>query len=302
MLERLLQHESLPNENELLGIYGRLITNGFNILDPEMNSIATGIYLAVSIVDHCCKPNAVATFEGKKLSLRLLEDIPQFSWSKVFISYIDLLSPCEERRNELKERYYFLCTCSRCVDEEETQLMNAACCPNKKCDAAVNITDSIEECPKCGQTIDNSFIDRFKTVMTFTKEKLDEMKTIAYLDILEICLRKQEGVLHPFNIYHIKTLDSAFESSILMQKWEDAVEYGIRSLPGYRRYNGNYHAFLGVNLMKIGKMELLLDRPVNALQHLKESATILKVTHGENHSIYVRQLVPLLHQAYQLNL
>lgn len=80
-----------------------------------MNSIATGIYLAVSIVDHNCVPNAVATFEKRKLYIRLLEDIPSFDWSKVFISYIDLINTRDDRRKELKAQYYFLCTCSRCV-------------------------------------------------------------------------------------------------------------------------------------------------------------------------------------------
>lgn len=48
-----------------------------------MNAIGTGIYLGVSVVDHSCKPNAVATFEGTTLSIRLIEDIPSLDWSKV---------------------------------------------------------------------------------------------------------------------------------------------------------------------------------------------------------------------------
>lgn len=201
-----------------------------------MNSIATGIYLAVSIIDHSCNPNAVATFNGKKLFLRALEDIPDFSWDKVFISYIDLLNTRDIRRKELKENYYFLCTCSRCVDTEELSLMTSACCPNKKCDKAfVPSSDMIKECPKCDEAITIDFINKFETVMNFTIEQLEEMKAMFYLDVLELCLRKQEGVFHStFNVWHIKTLDSAFESAITMQKWKDAVDYGIRMLPGYR--------------------------------------------------------------------
>lgn len=50
--------------------------------------------------------------------------------------------------------------------------------------------------------------------------------------------------------------------------------------------------------MKIGKIELLLDQPVSALQHLQEASKILKVTHGENHPIYKEQLYSLLNEAY----
>lgn len=64
-----------------------MIVNAFNILDQEMNSIATGIYLGVSITDHSCKPNAVATFDGTTLFIRIIEDMPSVDWSKVFFLY-----------------------------------------------------------------------------------------------------------------------------------------------------------------------------------------------------------------------
>lgn len=72
--------------------------NAFNILDQEMNSIATGIYLGVSITDHSCKPNAVATFQGTTLFIRTIEDLASTNdWSKVF--YVDFA-------------FIFSCTCS----------------------------------------------------------------------------------------------------------------------------------------------------------------------------------------------
>lgn len=54
------------------------------------------------------------------------------------------------------------------------------------------------------------------------------------MDVLHICLRRQEGILHPLNVYHLKTLDLAFESAITLEKWEDALDYGLRLLPGFR--------------------------------------------------------------------
>lgn len=73
----------LPNSAELMGIYGRLCVNSFNILDSEMNSIGTGMYLGPSIIDHSCKPNAVAVFEGTTIIIRALENFPHFDWSQV---------------------------------------------------------------------------------------------------------------------------------------------------------------------------------------------------------------------------
>lgn len=70
-----------------------MIVNAFNILDQEMNSIATGIYLGVSVTDHSCKPNAIATFDGTTLFIRTIEDLPSIDWSKVFeiVIFINLL-------------------------------------------------------------------------------------------------------------------------------------------------------------------------------------------------------------------
>lgn len=59
------------------------MVNGFNILDPEMTSLGTGIYLGVSIIDHSCEPTAVAVFSGTTIVIRSLVDIPEFNWSKV---------------------------------------------------------------------------------------------------------------------------------------------------------------------------------------------------------------------------
>lgn len=119
--------------------------------------------------------------------------------------------------------------------------------------------------------------------------------------MLQLCLKKQENILHPFNIWYVKTLDAAFESAINMEKWEEALEFGIRLLPGFRKYNGDHHPLVGIALMKLGKIELFLEKPVNALQHLKEASLILKVTHGEKHTLYKDQLIPLLQEAHAVS-
>lgn len=119
-----------------------MIVNAFNILDQEMNSIGTGIYLGVSVTDHSCIPNAVATFDGTTLHIRTIADLPSVDWSKVniffefnalcyrsviaisnlqlllnqiFISYVDLMDTTETRRHDLEKNYYFLCKCERCL-------------------------------------------------------------------------------------------------------------------------------------------------------------------------------------------
>lgn len=53
------------------------------------------------------------------------------------------------------------------------------------------------------------------------------------LDVSKICLKKQEGVLHTFNIQYVRTLEAAFDASVNLNSWEEAEHYGKRLIPGY---------------------------------------------------------------------
>lgn len=86
VLYQFLGESLMPNFAELMGIYGRICTNCFNILDINMNTIAAGIYLGPSVIDHSCKPNAVAVFEGTTIVIRTLIDLPCLDWLQVSIN------------------------------------------------------------------------------------------------------------------------------------------------------------------------------------------------------------------------
>lgn len=188
----------LPNSAELMGIYGRICVNSFNILDPEMNSIGVGIYLAPSIIDHSCQPNAVAVFEGTKIMIRITEDLPRLDFSlviikfkvksvvfstsffffnfKVRISYTDILSPTEDRRKELQQSYYFVCDCSRCTNPQK--FITAAACPNDRCEHPCLINKE-KACAKCRTQITDKYKEKFQEVTEFTVNQLNNMKSMA---------------------------------------------------------------------------------------------------------------------------
>lgn len=142
-----------------------------------MNSIATAIYLGVSITDHSCQANAVATFEGNELHIHAIEDMECLDWSKIFISYIDLLNTPAERRLDLKEHYYFLCCCSKCINPQETKEMMAALCPNRNCGVGVNPEQT--NCKRCNAGISPKLRNAYNSVMAFTRSNLEAMKDVA---------------------------------------------------------------------------------------------------------------------------
>lgn len=54
------------------------------------------------------------------------------------------------------------------------------------------------------------------------------------LDVCKVCLKKQKGVLYKFHLKHIKVLDLAFESSIDLEAFDSALEYGLELIECYR--------------------------------------------------------------------
>ncbi|GLV43770.1 SET and MYND domain containing class 3 [Carabus blaptoides fortunei] len=300
VLHEYLQDTPLPNTAELLGIYGRMCINGFTILDAEMTSIGTGIYLGASVIDHSCKPNALAVFEGTTIYIRTTEALAVFDWSQIFISYTDVLNTPEDRQKELLATYYFVCQCQLCLDNSLTRHMHSATCPNTVCSALITMTTDREtdviRCDVCAENITKDFIRNYRDAIEYTEIHLQDMRNMAYLDICRMCLQKQQGFLSSINLMHVKTLDLAFESSIQMGLWDDAEEFGIRMIPGFRKYYGDFHPLLGLLYLKIGKILLYKKKSLPALEYLQEAQIILSVTHGPAHSLYKESFVPLMRQ------
>ncbi|XP_011875678.1 PREDICTED: histone-lysine N-methyltransferase SMYD3 [Vollenhovia emeryi] len=293
VLLQFLGEANMPNVAELMGIYGRMCTNSFNILDVNMNTIGVGIYLGASVMDHSCRPNAVAVFEGTTIVVRTVTDLPSLDWSQIRISYVDLLNSNKDRREELHSSYYFWCDCERCKSEEP--MAEAAACPSSSCDSPCSV--EADECGKCGARISEEFKQTFREVVDFTAHHLEKMKTMAYLDVSKICLKKQKGVMHKFNIQHVRTLEMAHIAAMNLECWEDAEFYGNELVPGYLMYYGEIHPLTGLLYLTTGKIQLHLGKPKEGLRALNKASAVLTITHGNKHSLVQEELRPLLYQA-----
>ncbi|GJQ73890.1 putative MYND finger protein [Trypoxylus dichotomus] len=248
VLKEFLSDAIMPNSVELLGMYGRMCINSFNIIDSEMKTLGTGIYLAASILDHSCEPTAVATFIGTTLYIRSLCDMKCLDWNKVYISYIDVLNSPKERQNELEKQYYFLCQCPKCIDDTVLGIMNAAVCQNVDCGGYINMNNvdinDLVKCGKCNTQLEKEFI--------------------TDLDVCKICLEKSQGILYKLNIQHVKLLDSSFECSIDLEQWNDAKNFGTQLLEGYLFYYNDLSPLLGLLYMKLSKIHLLFNEEKEA--------------------------------------
>lgn len=139
--------------------------------------------------------------------------------------------------------------------------MNAAACPNVKCSAPQYFDLKPLHCNNCQTKIDSAYIKSYEELLDCTKMHLGEMKDIACeyisnidyssqlfrgqktnafarytvdLDVCTVMLKKQRNVFHPTNVWHIKTLDMAFESAINVGKLDLALDYGNVLVNGLR--------------------------------------------------------------------
>ncbi|XP_025986254.2 histone-lysine N-methyltransferase ASHR1 isoform X2 [Solenopsis invicta] len=291
----------VPDMTKWVDIYGKAFINSYSIQDREMESIGTGLYLGASIIDHSCKPNAIVTFEGTMIIIRTLTDLPSLDWSQVSISYVELLDSTESRRQKLHEMHYFWCNCERC--EQEDIMVEAAACPNSSCDSPCSI--KADKCGNCNAQISVEFKKTFEQVVDLTANYLKYLKEgdddLNNWSIIKMCLEKQKGVMHRFNIQHINTLNLARAIAINLECWDYAEIYNKELLPGYSLYHGEIYLETGLLYLETGNIQLKLKKPKEALETLNKAKMVLTITHGDEHPLVREELKLLLNEAIESN-
>ncbi|XP_037779902.1 N-lysine methyltransferase SMYD2-A-like isoform X2 [Penaeus monodon] len=153
-LQVLLGKSNIPEREELIQIFGKVMVNSFCLLDHHLKPVGTSLYLAASIFDHSCAPNAFVSFVGSKLVVRTLVEWPELHLDMVHISYLDTMNSREHRRTFLQDSYYFACDCRLCRDEEHARTASSIRCRSKACGTPVHVDESgtgwVDPCGACG--------------------------------------------------------------------------------------------------------------------------------------------------------
>ncbi|XP_076343608.1 histone-lysine N-methyltransferase SMYD3-like [Tachypleus tridentatus] len=284
-LKLFIGEENLPPYNEIVDIFGKMVVNSYCIYSGDLQEIGTGLYLGASFFDHSCEPNAAVTFNGPTLYVRTLQDMDELDYKRIFISYIDQMATTKERQRSLKEQYFFVCQCYRCNDPKLVKnIKDILMTKTMKCATEEDVTKVTEESKR--------------TVELLAKKKKENDAPSTILEICKHCLSQQEGVLDSSNVLCVKILDQAFDASISLGKWEEAIDFSLATLEPYRLYYGNYHPNLGIQLFRIGKIELFMERLNAAKKILLQAEKVIAVTHGTKHPIY-QDLLKLIDQCQE---
>ena len=112
--------DDMPDFQEFVRLYGMVVINDFELTQScgtwEDESLGMGVFLAPSIVDHSCRPNAEVEFKGNRLLMRSLVDRKEVCIDKVFFSYISE-EDSAKRREYLQKYFFFDCRCEQCLEE-----------------------------------------------------------------------------------------------------------------------------------------------------------------------------------------
>lgn len=102
------------DKQELVRFLCRFRCNNFAICDEQLFAIGEGTYPVASLFNHSCRPNAAVIFDGALALVKALENIQP--GEEITLAYVDVAHARPQRKQALKEKYFFECQCGRCTD------------------------------------------------------------------------------------------------------------------------------------------------------------------------------------------
>ncbi|XP_075059652.1 histone-lysine N-methyltransferase SMYD3 isoform X2 [Mixophyes fleayi] len=203
--KELQDYSQLPPGFQILDYFGKLTCNSFTIGDGEMQDVGVGVYPSMSLLNHSCDPNCVIVFEGIRMHLRAVKEIPK--GEELTISYIDVKMPSHMRQMQCQRQYCFTCDCYRCLSKDKDE------------DMLAGDEDASKEMERLFTTLEE--------LRSQDKEK----------EAWNLCKKVTfSSQLPDKNIYQLKILDFAMDACINLEMWEEALQFGLRTLEPYRHF------------------------------------------------------------------
>ena len=249
-------------------VYGKLLINSFEISGDDDEKLGWALYLGPSILDHSCVPTAEVEFSGKKILVKSKINLTEINLRRIFISYIDIGSDTDRRRNKLKKYYHFDCLCPRCVGiklgwvasepfnhdlsdvlvekeslvravekmarGKERDFLESIRC--QKCSGRpVRVEKNQEEaqCSFCKEFVEEGTLKEYFDIKQAVEKVLDMDEIPA--DAAPQCMELMTGLFHPYNLTYISTCQVALTDCILQNRLRQGLEFAQILLSVSRR-------------------------------------------------------------------
>ncbi|KAG0370796.1 hypothetical protein BC939DRAFT_448688 [Gamsiella multidivaricata] len=277
-----------PSVTELIQYLCRFHCNNFSIHDTQLFTMAEGTFPIGALFNHSCRPNAIVMYEGKVQVVKALEDIEL--GQEVCTSYVDNGVQRTERRQLLREKYYFDCLCPRCGDGSEI--------PESKDDASSTrktgfriLDDLIEgdQDGKDGKKVDGEWLTKqFETIIlpgarslqlagpslqppsTFTRSSFTSYIIHSLVPLIQTAVSHQEYTKRLFEVYQalqstphctpkpfttivMTNATSFFNTCLEHQSWALASKIGTFILALYLMIYPRHHPLVGLHCFTLAK-------------------------------------------------
>ncbi|KAI3821259.1 hypothetical protein L1987_08823 [Smallanthus sonchifolius] len=294
------------NIKEIAENFSKLACNAHTICDSELIPLGTGLYPVISIINHSCYPNSVLLFEGRRATVRAIQQIPK--GSEVLISYIETAGSTMTRQKALKEQYFFTCSCPRCMklgqndDIKESAVLDGYRCKNHTCDGFLLRDPESKgfKCQHCGLLRDIEEILKIageeKAMLEKASIALSSGHTNEALDMYLRVEKLQVKLCHSSSIKLMRTRETLLKILMEMQDWKKALTYCTLTIPVYERVYPNIHPLRGLQYYTCGKLNWLHGYTKEAIKSLTQAVDVLRITHGTT-SPFMKDLLSKLEEA-----
>lgn len=268
----------------------RFRCNNFSVHDVQLFPIGEGTYPVGSLFNHSCRPNAVVSYEGATQIVRCVEDV-EFG-EEIVIGYVDPAEAGKARRQRLKDKYFFTCTCERCRDcnsglalvdkllgeqqpewERAQELLGAAPSSMRlwiEAEVARWELDGTVSMLTPHEIFSSGIPLSVSTFTTLVHETLvpsayrtpigEPTPASAYIQILIVLLaqlhthpRPPSPTQDPTTLRMLATASRLFYDRITANMWGDAAKLGLYVMAVYLLVYPRYHPMVGLHALTLAK-------------------------------------------------
>ncbi|GAM19370.1 hypothetical protein SAMD00019534_025450 [Acytostelium subglobosum LB1] len=155
--------------------------NAFQVGGGRMEK-GVAMYPFISLLNHSCQPNAVQLFCGSICEVRALRPIKQ--GEEILICYCTQEQSHEERREVLKDYFFFDCACPKCMDVINNNRLDmyfkCNACPEGRVDVTIKDGTSRAYCLSCNKQYNNAQLKKYQDMENMAKDYLKRTKDVPF--------------------------------------------------------------------------------------------------------------------------
>uniref|UniRef100_A0A8C4REE8 [histone H3]-lysine(4) N-trimethyltransferase n=1 Tax=Eptatretus burgeri TaxID=7764 RepID=A0A8C4REE8_EPTBU len=248
------KHVEFPGNEELIELFSKVNCNSFTIEDEELIHVGAALYPSLALLNHSCDFNCVVTFHGTTAEVHAVRDL--LAGEELLITYIDLLYTSFDRIAQLRDLYFFTCTCKLCkthhLDNEKLCIKQAG------------------ERPTEGEV---------NEMIKYSQAKIKEIREAKHVrspeELLEMCKQcqtRQETVFAGGNVYNLHVEYQAMGAYLYLGQTKQALNLGLNLIKCYQTLYPPNSVNVAALWIKIGHLQRDLEKPIGAIDSFHKAS------------------------------